>query len=61
MTGRGAGVKLYIHILIIAILATLIFLLYDKGLGAIPFLLSGAYLVFICVKELRHSKKNKRM
>ena len=42
MTGRGAGVKLYIHILIIAILATLIFLLYDKGLGAIPFLLSGA-------------------
>jgi hypothetical protein len=54
-------VKVYIHILIIAILATLTIVLYDKGLGAIPFLLSGVYLGFICVKELQHFKKSKRL
>lgn len=61
MAGRGAGMKRYHDVMIIVILVTLIFFLYDKGLGAIPLLLTGVYLGFICVKEIRYFKKSKRL
>ncbi|MBE1555731.1 hypothetical protein [Sporosarcina limicola] len=52
--------KLYHHLLIIAVIVTLIIFLYNDGFGAIPFLLAGIYLGFICVKEYRNFKKSKR-
>lgn len=58
---RGANMKPYHHVLIIAMLVFLIILLYGDGFGAIPFLLSALYLISICVKELRHFKKSKRL
>lgn len=53
--------KPYHHVLIIASLVFLIILLYGDGFGAIPFFLAALYLISICVKELRHFKKSKRL
>ncbi len=53
--------KLYLHILIVTVLVILTFILYNKGFGAIPFLLTGIYLSYICIKELNYYKKSKRM
>ncbi len=53
--------KPYHHVLIIASLVFLIILLYGDGFGAIPFFLAALYLISICLKELRHFKKSKRL
>ncbi|WP_160117545.1 hypothetical protein [Filibacter tadaridae] len=53
--------KLHQHIFIIVVLVILTILLYDKGFGAVPFLLAALYLGFISMKELKHFKKSKRM
>ncbi|WP_342513259.1 hypothetical protein MKY34_00275 [Sporosarcina sp. FSL K6-1522] len=49
------------HIVIIAILVILVFLLYGDGFGAIPFLLAAIYFGIIGIKELRHLNKSKRL
>ena len=59
--GKGCDVKLYQHVLIISVLITLIVMLYNKGYGAIPFLLAGLYLGYFCLKEIKYYKKSKRM
>ncbi|MFD1929394.1 hypothetical protein ACFSFY_15230 [Sporosarcina siberiensis] len=51
--------KLYLHILIIAILITLTYYLYGNGLGAIAFSLITIYLAFIAYKQLKEWKKLK--
>ncbi|CAM3136069.1 hypothetical protein FITA111629_05630 [Filibacter tadaridae] len=58
---RGVAMKLHQHIFIIVVLVILTILLYDKGFGAVPFLLAALYLGFISMKELKHFKKSKRM
>ncbi|MDW0113891.1 hypothetical protein QT711_11900 [Sporosarcina saromensis] len=52
--------KLYHHILIIAVLLALVFFLYGAGLGAIPFMLASVYLGYLSIKEFQRVKKSKR-
>lgn len=57
---RGGEMKLYHHILIIAVLLALVFFLYGAGLGAIPFMLASVYLGYLSIKEFQRVKKSKR-
>ncbi|WP_438314937.1 hypothetical protein [Sporosarcina sp. FA9] len=55
----GAAMKLYQHVLIIAVLIFLTYYLYGNGLGAIAFSLTTIYLAFILYKQLKEWKKLK--
>ncbi|HEY4566483.1 hypothetical protein GOP80_01855 [Planococcaceae bacterium Storch 2/2-2] len=52
--------KLVCHAIIIVALVTLTILVYNDGLGAIPFLLAAIYLGTISIFEYRRLKNGKR-
>ncbi|WP_342508427.1 hypothetical protein [Sporosarcina sp. FSL K6-2383] len=49
------------HIAIVTVIIILIYVLYDDGLGAIPFLLAAIYLCGIIIKELKSLSRSKRL
>lgn len=52
--------KTAVHLVIIITLITLTYLLYGKGLGAIPFLLAAIYLLTVSWKEFRRFRSRRR-
>ncbi|WP_179860798.1 hypothetical protein [Sporosarcina koreensis] len=52
--------KTAVHLVIIITLITLTYLLYGKGLGAIPFLLAAIYLLTVTWKEFRRFRSRRR-
>lgn len=58
--GRGAELKIYHHVIIIAALVLFVFLFYQEGFGSIAFLFAAIYLSVMFIKEVRRYKKSKK-
>ncbi|WP_432354025.1 hypothetical protein [Sporosarcina sp. A2] len=52
--------KMMLHLVIIITLIVLTYVLYGKGLGAIPFLLAAAYLLMISWRELKRFRNRRK-